>query len=135
MMRYGLRTNIARAEVRRYLHFRRAGSSMKLWNRRDEWTQYANCHNSIDHTLPPERGEEDADKPVADAEHVQRICGACRVRPECIEYALGKDQPYPPTEVWAAGRFIPVDKRKARRVRQELAASLADERAARGDDV
>ena len=108
---------------------------MKLWRTRDEWTKYANCQDSPDHTLPPERGEEDADKPVADVDKVVRLCSTCRVRPECIEFALGKDQPYPPTDVWAAGRFIPVDKRKARRVRQELAATLVDERNARGTDI
>jgi hypothetical protein len=108
---------------------------MKLWRTRDEWTRYANCHDSIDHTLPAVRTEEDADKPVANVGKVIRACNACRVRPECIEYGLGKDQPHPPTEVWVAGRFIPVDKRNARRVRQELAATLSGEYAARGDDV
>jgi hypothetical protein len=108
---------------------------MKLWRTRDEWTKYANCQDSLDHTLPPVRGEEDADKPVADVQKVSRACGTCRVRPECIEHGLGKDQPYPPTDVWIAGRFIPVDKRKARRIRQELAATLEAEYEARGDDV
>ena len=108
---------------------------MKLWRTRDEWKRYINCYKVPDHTLPPERGEEDADKPVANVALVRSLCATCRVRPECIEWALGKDQPYPPTDVWAAGRFIPVDKRKARRVRQELAATLVEERAARGDDV
>lgn len=108
---------------------------MKLWRTRDEWTKYVACQGSLDHTVPPVRGEEDADKPVADVAKVERLCAGCRVRPECIEWALGKDQPYPPTDVWAAGRFIPVDKRKARRVRQELAATLVDERRVRGDDI
>ena len=108
---------------------------MKLWRTRDEWKRYAGCTNSPDHTIPPVRGEEDADKPVANVRKVVDICRRCRVRPECIEFGLGKDQPYPPTDVWVAGRFIPVDKRHARRVRQELAETLSLEYEARGDDV
>jgi hypothetical protein len=107
---------------------------MKLWTTSDEWKKYASCGGSIDHTIPPERDEEDADKPVANVRKVQHICGTCRVRPECVRWALkpGADQP---VDVWVAGRFIPVNKRKARRVRQELAETLDREYAARGDDV
>jgi hypothetical protein len=63
---------------------------MKLWRTRDEWTRYANCHDSIDHTLPAVRTEEDADKPVANVGKVIRACNACRVRPESRVWGLGK---------------------------------------------
>ena len=109
---------------------------MYMWGKRDEWMSFSNCGGSADHTLPPTRTkEEEADKPVADVRKVVDICSSCRVRPECIEWALGKDQPYPPMDVWAAGKFIPINRGRAKRVRAELAASLDAERAARGDDI
>lgn len=107
---------------------------MKLWRTVDEWKKYSNCGGSIDHTIPPTRSEEDADKPVADPDKVRSICGACRVRPECIRWAL-KPGPDQPVDVWVAGRFIPMNKRQARKVRQQLADALEGELIARGDDI
>lgn len=103
---------------------------MKLWNRHDEWTQYANCGDSIGHILPPHR---DDGGPVADVPVVQAICEGCRVRPECIKWATDPNKPE--SSVWVAGRWIPGGKRQARRVRAELLASLSNEYEARGDDV
>lgn len=107
---------------------------MKLWRTRDEWKRYANCGGSPDHTLPPTRGEEDADKPVADQNRVVYLCAGCRVRPECIRWAT-KPGPDAPVDVWVAGRFIPPDKRGARKVRAQLAETLDEEYFVRGDDV
>lgn len=107
---------------------------MKLWTTASEWTKYANCGGSLDHSIPPERPEDEAGLPVADPAVVRAICAECRVRPECIRWAVkpGADQP---VDVWVAGKYIPVNKRGARKMRQELAGSLEREYVARGDDI
>lgn len=107
---------------------------MKMWKTSDEWKRYANCGNSIDHTIPPERPPEEADKPVADPDKVRRICDHCRVRPECAIWAT-KPGPDSPIDVWAVGEFIPVDKRKARRAKERIRASIPQEFLDRGEDV
>jgi hypothetical protein len=107
---------------------------MKLWHRNNEWTSYASCRGSIDHTIPPTRDPDEQDRPVANRGKVVDICGSCRVRPECIKWAL-KPGPAQPVDVWVAGRFIPMNKRQARKVRQQLADSLEGEFEARGDDI
>jgi hypothetical protein len=109
---------------------------VKQWKKDDEWVGYAACGEtdshppSKDHTLPPERGEEDADKPVADPARVRSICAGCPVRPECIRWSLGEDQP---TDVWVAGVYIPVGTRRANRARDRLKAMLPNEIEKRGD--
>src|ERR1044072_447647 len=104
---------------------------MKLWHKKGEWTRYASCGGSIDHTIPPERVrsndplDDESHLAVADPDEVRRICGSCRVRPECIEWATDPDKPE--SGVWCAGRWIPDNKRRARKVRALLTATLRAE--------
>jgi hypothetical protein len=107
---------------------------VKLWTTVDEWKLYAACGDSIDHTLPPERPEDEAGLPLADPPTVRRICSHCRVRPECIRWAI-KPGPEQPVDVWVAGKYIPVNKRRAQKVRLQLAAMLDKEYAFRGEDI
>jgi hypothetical protein len=104
----------------------------KLWSRSDEWKVYAACGGSVDHTVPPTRCGEEAGLPVADVDNVRRICDGCRVRPECARWGAGELEP---VDVWVCGRFIPVDKRKARKVREELSRTVDLELMLRGEDV
>lgn len=111
---------------------------MKLWNKSDEWMQYASCGGSVDHTLPPDR---DDGGPVANTLEVKGICDRCRVRPECIRWALTPQggskgfSPSLPASVWVAGRWIPESKQKAKRVREELVFAFLGELESRGEDV
>ena len=112
---------------------------MTLWQRRDEWTRYANCFGSVDHTVPPERHtaldplDDESGLPVADPVVVRRICDSCRVRPECVQWAT--DPAKPERGVWVAGKWIPENKRKARKVRAEPVLTIPRELESRGDDV
>lgn len=112
---------------------------VRLWNTQDEWTQYANCGESLDHTIPPERPHSDnpmddeSQLPVADPARVKSICDSCRVRPECIKWATDPDKPE--AGVWCAGRWIPANKRRARKVRVDLVLTLPSEIHSRGEDV
>lgn len=112
---------------------------MKLWTTHDEWVQFSNCGGSLDHTIPPERPsssdplDDESELPVADPKRIADLCGSCRVRPECIQWATDKDKPE--RSVWVAGRWVPDNKRRARKVRSELVLTIPSELASRGEDV
>jgi hypothetical protein len=112
---------------------------MKLWRTDQEWFKYANCGDSPDHTIPPERKrsadpmDDESHLAVADQDKVKSLCGSCRVRPECIQWAT--DPAKPERSVWCAGRWIPDNKRRARKVRAELVLTLQKELSSRGEDV
>lgn len=104
---------------------------MKFWWRKDEWFEYAACFGSFDHTVPPMR---DDDGPIANADRVRKICGGCRVRPECAAWAFEGSE----SGVWVCGVWIPghdEDKRTARELRMKLYMAVQEELLRRGDDV
>ncbi|WP_099021235.1 hypothetical protein [Mycolicibacterium palauense] len=117
---------------------------MKMWRTRDEYVQHASCDGSVDHTLPPTRDDEirwpdEVPKPVADREVIDRVCGMCPVRPECIKANCVDNKEH---SVWVAGVWLPTPAAKGRRadrerevsqVRQDLIDSLPFEEACRPD--
>ena len=105
--------------------------SGKLWRRKDEWVRYSNCGDAIDFILPPTR---DDGGPVANPAQVRAQCRACRVQPECAQWASETKA----NGVWAVGQYIPghdEDKKAAKLVRQNLFESIPLLLERRGDDV
>jgi hypothetical protein len=98
---------------------------MKMWTRRDEWVELALCVDSDIHTM---------ENPAA--EHMQlaaQLCGQCRVRPECIEWAVRESA----CAVVVAGTYLPdpQNKKELKSIYHQLRESLPNERKARGDDI
>lgn len=111
---------------------------MKLWSKKYEWQGFSNCSGDVRFITDPRSTESPpwSPGPTLDHEEVQEvraICGACRVRPECIKWALEDDV----SSVWVAGEYLPdpTFKRSLRLVTDRLRSSLPHELAVRGDDV
>lgn len=105
---------------------------MKTWLRKYEWTIYAACADSDLHTAEylapdPPRVELDEEslKTAVD------ICRECKVRPECIEWAIKEKA----CAVMVAGVYLPdpVFKKELRLAYQHLQKLLPVERKNRGD--
>ncbi|MCY3560687.1 MAG: WhiB family transcriptional regulator [bacterium] len=71
----------------------------------DPWKQYANCLGVDPDLFFPERG--------ASTKEAKRVCGACVVRSECLEYALANGEKF---GIWGG-----MSERERRRVRRERA--------------
>jgi hypothetical protein len=111
---------------------------VKLWYRKDEWQGYANCLGDSRFISDPRSTEDTPWAPAqtldrSEVQEIRRICGECRVRPECIKWALDYDM----SSVWVAGEYLPdpAFKRGLRSVHDRLRGSIPGELAARGDDV
>lgn len=68
---------------------------MKTWRRRYEWVQFANCGGSELHT-----GE---NLNIGQVNAASKLCSDCRVRPECIEWAIREKV----STVVVAGVYLP----------------------------
>ncbi|WP_411828816.1 WhiB family transcriptional regulator [Mycobacterium intracellulare] len=99
--------------------------AIRLWDTATEWRGYANCRG--DERFTAER------LTAQDIVEVQQICGQCRVRPECIEWALQQRA----SAVIVAGAIMPDPqfKKSLRRVHRFLRDRLPYEREARGEDI
>ncbi len=71
----------------------------------DPWKQFANCLGVDPDLFFPERG--------ASTKEAKRVCGACVVREECLEYALANGEKF---GIWGG-----MSERERRRVRRERA--------------
>ncbi|MCY3785142.1 MAG: WhiB family transcriptional regulator [bacterium] len=71
----------------------------------DAWKQSANCLGVDPDLFFPERG--------ASTKEAKRVCGACVVRQECLEYALENGEKF---GIWGG-----MSERERRRVRRERA--------------
>lgn len=98
---------------------------MKMWRKRDEWVTYAACAGDGRFTADALNGN--------DAQQVREICAGCRVRPECIQWALDERV----SAVVVAGTLLPDPKHKRalRRIYAELRHRLPFELEARGEDI
>lgn len=115
----------------------------RLWDRADEFTDYALCAGDPDFVIAPEalgRGR---------TAFVEATCRRCPVRPECIEMnvqpvtmsdtiELKKKLNLPSSGVWVAGVWLPDDgtaasKRLLEERREALVDSVATEYASRPD--
>jgi hypothetical protein len=96
---------------------------MKTWLRRDEWMYLAACWESEVHTAE--------DPSPSDCDEAEAICGGCRVRPECIQWAI-RDRA---SSVFVAGIYLPDPqfKRELRLAYKYLQGSLDQEFANRKD--
>lgn len=112
---------------------------MKTWRRKYEWTAYAACVDSTLHTaeyFAPELDNSGLDTPAfelsdRDLESAAEVCRVCRVRPECIEWAVREKA----CSVVVAGTYLPdpIFKRELRVAYHKLQKSLPAEREKRGD--
>lgn len=118
----------------------------KMWTRKGEWVSYASCGGGRD-IFTTETLTDD------EIEEVQRTCGICRVRPECIQTALdekwcsvivaGIPLPGPPALPGPAprgpdARPAPVDvshEKQLYATYDHLRATLPAELEARGEDI
>ena len=71
----------------------------------DPWKQFANCLGVDPDLFFPERG--------ASTKEAKRVCSACVVRQECLEYALENGEKF---GIWGG-----MSERERRRVRRERA--------------
>lgn len=71
----------------------------------DPWKQYANCLGVDPDLFFPERG--------ASTKEAKRVCSACVVRTDCLEYALENGEKF---GIWGG-----MSERERRRVRRERA--------------
>lgn len=96
---------------------------MKTWRRKYEWVQYAPCEGSELHT-----GENLTDEQVSQA---ARICFECRVRPECMEWAVEEKA----SAVIVAGVLLPdpMFKRDLRVMYANFRKQIPEEKTLRGD--
>src|SRR5262245_37596753 len=105
-----------------------------MWDRVDEWTDYAPCVGNLDFiTAPEELGPERTENVIA-------TCAGCPVRPECIELNVApvidlasigrKHKSYRPSNsMWVAGEWLPdlctaESRRELEAKREELMESL-----------
>lgn len=98
---------------------------MKTWLRKYEWVQYALCVDSSIHTA---EALTDAEVDAAAA-----ICSACRVRPECMEWAVREKA----CSVVVAGVYLPdpMYRKELRAAYAELRRNLPAEFEARGSEA
>ena len=98
---------------------------MKTWKRKYEWMQLAVCAGSDLHTAETLNAEQ--------LEEATKMCDSCKVRPECMEWALKENA----CSVFVAGVSLPdpAFKRELRSAYAFLKRSLPKEREARGRDV
>lgn len=98
---------------------------MKRWRKADEWVAYALCGGNDLFTA-----EELTDSEMV---AVQKICGDCLVRPECIEWALREAA----CSVVVAGIPLPDPgmKKDLKKIYHRLEDSLPQERAVRGEGI
>ena len=83
-------------------------------NAEDSWQSLASCIESDPDLFFPERG--------ASTNEAKRICRACLVREECLEYALTNGEKF---GIWGG-----LDERQRRHVRRERAAARREARSA-----
>lgn len=98
---------------------------MKRWVRKDEWMELAACGGSEVHTA-----DDPDEQQLAEA---ILVCAGCRVRPECIEWAVSDRA----CGVVVAGTYLPDPKlrRELKLLYIQLGSSLAGERELRGTDI
>lgn len=98
---------------------------MKTWLRKYEWVQYAMCVDSPLHTAE-ELSDDELDAAAA-------ICANCRVRPECMEWAVREKA----CSVVVAGVFLPdpMYRKELRAAYSELRRNLPAEFLARGSEA
>lgn len=111
---------------------------MKLWSKKFEWQDYSSCVGDVKFVTEPRSSETPPWSPGPtlndqEVQEVREICGNCRVRPECIRWALDDEV----SSVWIAGEYLPdpAFRRGLRSVYDRLRGSLPDELARRGDDI
>lgn len=109
---------------------------MKTWRKKYEWTSYAACADNPLHTAEMPAGEDsDAqDQPgmvIDDISEAQKVCDKCKVRPECIEWAIRENA----CAVVVAGRYLPDPffKKNLRAAYNELQKALPGELKKRGE--
>lgn len=109
---------------------------MKTWRKKYEWTSYAACADNPLHTAEMVTGEdlEAQDEPgvtLTDISEAQKVCQECRVRPECIEWAIREKA----CAVVVAGKYLPDPffKKELRAAYNELQKSLPSELEKRGE--
>ena len=81
------------------------GMSLQELRVQDPWKQFANCLGVDPDLFFPERG--------ASTKEAKRVCSACDVRDECLEYALDNGEKF---GIWGG-----MSERERRRVRRERA--------------
>jgi coenzyme F420-reducing hydrogenase delta subunit len=98
---------------------------MRTWQRKYEWVQLAACEGSDLHTKD--------DPSESEVRAAAAVCAGCKVRPECIEWALRERA----CGVVVAGEYLPdpMYKRELRAVYAKLRRAFPDEFEARGGEV
>lgn len=115
--------------------------SERLWDRADEFVDFAPCVDNIDFIIAPE------DLGRKRTEAVQNTCGTCPVRPECIVLNTApvmtielKKARRPASAIWVAGQWLPeplnaASRRELEAVTEKLVASLPEERLNRSEKL
>jgi WhiB family transcriptional regulator, redox-sensing transcriptional regulator len=82
-----------------------------------DWRSSAACRSADPDLFFPLSSAGGADQQIGRA---KTICAGCRVRRECLDYALAEDQNY---GIW--GGTTPEDRQRARRRKRRAAAAAA----------
>lgn len=113
---------------------------MKTWRKKYEWTIYSACANSELHTAEYNVGDisDPCDQPgnllnESEFERAVALCGSCRVRPECIEWALSEKA----CGVIVAGLHLPDPfcKKELKEAYAKLRELLPSEKVNRGEEI
>lgn len=94
---------------------------MKIWRNKFEWMGYANCLDDVRFVS----------ESSSDDEQLETICDQCRVRPECIQWAVSDEV----SSVFVAGVRLPdpAHKRALRAEHERLGRTYDAEVVARGE--